>query len=145
MVQSKKVGVIAIVLVAVLALSSCWSADQGADIDQLNRDRAANGAAALAGDVQLMGKSQAWSDHMAATGVLEHSGGGTSMNTGGVTGWCALAENVGNGSSVAAVRQAFMNSANHRANTLGRWNLVGTGVTVRNGTYWVTETFQLSC
>lgn len=145
MVRSKKFVMAGVALAMVVALSSCWSTDQASDLDLINRDRAANGRSTLAGDQQLMAKTQAWSDHMAATGVLEHTGGGNKLDTSGVTGWCGLAENVGYGSSIAAVRAQFMGSAPHRADTLGAWDHVGTGVTLKNGTYWITELYKLSC
>lgn len=141
----RKFASMAVALVTVLALASCWSPDQDTGLSLVNRDRTANNRSALSGDVELMNKAQNWSAHMAATGVLQHTGGGNRIDTSGITGWCGLAENVGNGASVAAVRNAFMASSPHRTNTLGAWDKVGTGVVQRNGTTWVTEIYKKSC
>jgi uncharacterized protein YkwD len=133
-------------VVGVVALAGCMSANQGKVVDQINASRKANGVPAVTANDVVMGKAQAWSDHMAKTGVLEHTGGGTRVDTSGIPKWCAVGENVGQGSSTYAVHQAFLNSAPHRANMLNRhYNRVGTGVTTGRGSVWVTEIYYQAC
>jgi uncharacterized protein YkwD len=57
--------------------------------------------------------------------------------------WVWLGQNVGVGSSVAALQQAFMDSAPHRANILRRkTNLFGVGTYISQGRIWVTVNFE---
>lgn len=134
----------AIAMCAVL-LAGCLSPDQQADLDLINASRKANGKAALAAHAEAAKKAQAWSQQMARTGKLAHSGPNGSIDTTGLTGWCGLAENVGKGPSLRTIHDAFMASSGHRANILGRWNKAGTGVVKSGSTYWVTEIYVRSC
>ena len=131
--------------VCLLALAGCWSAPQGSDLDLINAYRQSRGASRLSGDQAAMDKAQAWSRHMAQTGVLEHTGGGTKVDTSGVTGWCSYYENVGYGSSVAAVHAAFLASDVHRTNMLSASHRVGTGVYQQGSNVWVTEIYLRNC
>jgi uncharacterized protein YkwD len=135
----------ALVVVAVVAATGCLSADQQNDVDLVNRERTANRLATLTVDQGAATKAQNWSAHMAATGVLEHTGGGTKLDPSGLTNWCSIGENVGKGPSIKAVHDAFMASSTHRANILGRWQRTGTGVVKKGDYYWVTEIFLRPC
>lgn len=128
-----------------VVLTGCWSAAQGDDLSLINAYRRSRSAATLTGDAAAMNKAQAWSQHMASTGVLEHTGGGNKVNTSGVTGWCGYAENVGYGPSVASVHASFVASDVHRANMLSTSHRVGTGVYQRGSTVWVTEIYLRNC
>jgi uncharacterized protein YkwD len=128
-------------LVAVVALAGCWSNNQQSDMNLINSSRKSSGLRSLNGDSLAMDKAQAWSDYMARTGVLQHTGGGSKLSTSGLGRWCAVAENVGYGSSLSQVHNAFLASGSHRANMLGNYDRVGTGVTYRNGLVWVTEIY----
>ena len=136
---------IAAVGFAALALAGCLSADQGTVTDQVNASRQDARLAALNVDNAAMAKAQAWSEHMASTGVLEHSGGGTRVTTTGLTNWCAVGENVGYGPSLDRIHAAFMASPPHKANILGKYDRVGTGVAKKGDVYWVTHVFIRSC
>lgn len=136
---------IAAAAVAVLALAGCLSADQTTVSDQVNRSRKDVRLAALASDSAAMSKAQAWSESMARTGKLEHSGGGSKVSTTGLTKWCSVGENVGYGPSLDRIHAAFMASAPHKANILGRYDRVGVGVAKKGSTYWVTHVFIRSC
>ena len=138
---------VAAAAVAAIALSACLSvsASQNEDISLINQARTANKVRTLVGQQAAANKAQAWSAHMARTGVLEHTGGGTKVDPKPLTGWCAYGENVGYGPSVAAVHQAFLNSPPHKANMLGKFNAVGTGVTLKGRTVWVTEIYLRTC
>jgi uncharacterized protein YkwD len=57
--------------------------------------------------------------------------------------WVWLGQNVGVGSSVASLQQAFMDSPPHRANILRRKaNLFGVGTYISYGRIWVTVNFE---
>lgn len=130
-----------------MALAACLSltSAQSQELSLVATARKTNRSAALSSDAKAMAKAQAWSAHMARTGVLEHTGGGTRVDPTGVTGWCGYGENVGYGSSVASVHQAFLASPPHRANMLGRWNRIGVGVATKGRTVWVTEIYLRNC
>lgn len=132
-------------VVGALLLSACWSSNQQKDLDFVNQARRANGRAYANGDDALMQRAQAWAQHMASTGVLEHSGGGGTVSTRGISNWCGAAENVGYGSSTLAVHNAFLASSGHRANMLGNYDRVGTGVVRVGTTVWVAEVYVRSC
>ena len=130
---------------AALILSSCWSSNQQKDLDYINQARASNGKPAINADDALMARAQAWAQHMADTGVLQHSGGGGNISTSGIDNWCGVAENVGYASSTWAVNQAFLGSPGHRANMLGNYDRVGTGVVRVGNVVWVAEVYVRSC
>ena len=136
---------IASVAVAAVTLAGCLRADQTTVTDQINAARKDARLAALNVDQAAMDKAQAWSEHMARTGVLEHTGGGSSVDPSGLTKWCSVGENVGYGSSVAQVHDAFMASPPHKAHILGSYDRIGTGVYKSGSRYWVTEIFIRSC
>ncbi|MCU1357930.1 MAG: hypothetical protein JWM89_3348 [Acidimicrobiales bacterium] len=143
----RRLPTVAAAAVAAIVLSACLnvSASQKEDITLINQARSAAKARAVAGQQAAANKAQAWSAHMARTGVLEHTGGGTKVDPKPLTGWCAYGENVGYGPSVAAVHQAFLKSPPHKANMLGNFNAVGTGVTLKGSTVWVAEIYLRTC
>src|SRR5207249_6003284 len=56
--------------------------------------------------------------------------------------WWAAGENVGMGPSCSSIQDAFMSSPGHKANILDRdYNQVGVGVSVKDGTIYVTVDF----
>ena len=60
-----------------------------------------------------------------------------------VTNWVELGENVGVGSTVTSLHQAFMNSTAHRANIVrSTYRYVGVGVVRKDGRMWVTVIFE---
>jgi uncharacterized protein YkwD len=132
-------------LVATFALSACLSQGQTQDMSLINKERSANRLATVTAHQAAMSKAQAWSERMARTGVLEHTGGGSKVDPKPLTGWCSYGENVGYGSSVQAVHDAFMRSAAHKANMLGKFNVVGTGVVTKGTKVWVTEIYLKTC
>lgn len=132
----RRISVLAIA-VAALMLAGCLN-DQGVrSFDLVNADRGANGLGELANDFDLNAIAQEWSDHMAATGNLAHSG--VDIPAGSTR----VAENVGYASSVDRVHQLFMGSSGHRDNILNRGvTRVGIGATVdADGTVWITQIF----
>ena len=140
----RAVGIVAIVATA-LFLTGCLSSYQTTDADLVNGARKTNRLSALSIDSKAASKAQAWSSHMASTGRLEHTGGGSKLDTTGVSGWCGYAENVGKGPSIEGIHKAFLASPAHKANILSRSHRLGTGVVKKGSTYWVTEIFLRNC
>src|SRR5207245_3001188 len=105
------VAALALVVVTAL-LTSCLSNNQAKTLNQLNTDRYHNGVRSLSPLSQSVSKAQAWADHLAAIGYLQHTylPGSYSVR------WCGLGENVGYGPDTASVERAFMGSAEHRGN-----------------------------
>ena len=135
----------AAVVAFALLLTSCFTVNQTKVVSQINSSRRAAGRSGVVADQAATSKAQRWAQHMASTGRLEHSGGGSRLDPSGLPRWCAVAENVGKGSDTIAVHAAFMRSSAHRANILGGYNRVGTGVVRKNGTVWVVHIFYRSC
>jgi uncharacterized protein YkwD len=105
----------------------------------INQSRGSYGRGGLPMNRQLTDKAQAWAERLARQGYLSHS----DLRAGAPSGWRALAENVGTGSSITQVHQAFMNSSGHRSNILGTFNSMGTGYAVGHGRVWVVHEFML--
>ena len=137
------VGVIAAGVLAVSVLAGCISNDQASAENLLNSDRMANRLTALPDFAPSSTKAQAWAQRMANNNGLSHSN--LTDGYGGVN-WCNLGENVGMGPSLAAIEQAFMGSAPHRANILNSvYDNLGTGVVLKGSTYYVVQEFVNVC
>lgn len=133
---------VALVLAAALSLlaASCVSADQTTVFNQVNNSRTSRGVRSLGANQWLSDFAQDWAEWMAATCTLGHSRNYASANP---YRWRSLAENVGRGSSLTAVHNAFMNSTSHRNNILNpNFNYAGTGVATGCGNYWVVHEFM---
>lgn len=110
--------------------------------DEMNRDRRAYSRPNLPSHGEATRKAQAWAEKLARDGRLSHS----NLTSGITDRWCALGENVGVGSSVAAIQDAYMRSSGHRANVLSRtWNAVGTGFAKKNGRVYTVQVFIKTC
>jgi uncharacterized protein YkwD len=107
---------------------------------QINQTRSANGRAGLPMNRTLASKAQNWAQYLASIGRLVHS----NLASGVPSGWEALAENVGYGPNLGVVHQAFLGSSGHRANILGPYNSVGTGVAWRGSLVYVVHVFMRS-
>ena len=60
--------------------------------------------------------------------------------------WCSIGENVGYGPSVAAIEDAYMASAGHRANILNtKWNGVGVGYAKNGNRIFTVQVFIKTC
>jgi len=141
----RSTAVAALAVGGALVLAGCLSPPQTNDINLVNAFRKTQRSSVLTADIAASSKAQAWSQHMAGTQVLEHTGGGTKVDTRGVTGWCGYYENVGYGSSVEDVHSRFLASPPHRANMLSPSNRVGTGVYQSGNRVWVTEIYLRNC
>jgi len=135
----------AAMLGAIVVLAGCLTANQTKMVDLVNSSRRSSGLGALSANQQTTTKAQNWAAHMARTGVVEHTGGNSRIDTSGIPKWCSVGENVGMASSIDALHAAWMRSANHKANILGKFNRVGTGV-VRKGNYvYGVQIFYRAC
>jgi uncharacterized protein YkwD len=120
---------------------------------QLNQQRAANGKLAPLSVSPLLTASAEWKSlDMSEYQYFDHSDpappvardAGQRMADCGYTYNTAIGENIAEGwPSVAAVVDAWMNSAGHRANILnGSFTVIGVGVAMdANGQYWWTTDF----
>ena len=124
--------------VVAIAKRPLFSTEQRRIGELVNDSRRGAGRSVLTLHRQLTTKAQAWAERLARTGRLEHS----SLPAGVPAGWTGLAENVGNGSTIAVVHTAFMNSSGHRTNILGPYNFIGTGYAEGRGRAWIVHVFM---
>jgi uncharacterized protein YkwD len=142
--SKKLVRVAGLALAAVLLLSGCLSNGQSTVQNEMNADRTAHGLRALPTHSQLNAKAQAWAEKLARDGRLSHS----NLASGAPSCWRSLGENVGYGSSAAAVQDAYMRSAGHRANVLSQkhaWNYVGVGYATAGNRVYTVQVFMKGC
>ena len=139
---ARRSGVVAGILAAALLLGACMSPAQSKVQSELNADRRAQGLSSLSIQADAQAKAQAWAENLARQNRLYHS----TLSSGIRTRWCSLGENVGYGSSVAQIEDAYMASPGHRANiTSTKWNGVGVGH-AKNGTRTYTvQVFIKTC
>lgn len=104
-------------------------------------DRKPRGLRPLAINESASNLARSHSAAMARSGRLYHSS--LSYLGSKISGWSTLGENVGVGTSLRTLNQAFMNSPTHRSNILCRcFRQIGVGVVRdRRGYYWVTHIF----
>ena len=92
-------------------------------------------------DPELSKVAKVHTREMARKNSLFHSTSTQLRNR--ITNWSTLGENVGVGSGVASLHDAFMNSAAHRSNImLPEYRHVGVGVIKKDGRMWVTVIFE---
>ncbi|MGP2441117.1 CAP domain-containing protein [Streptomyces sp. JW3] len=113
----------------------------------VNEERAAAGCSPVTENAQLTRAADDYSDVMAASGVMSHTGpdGSTMASRVEAAGylWSALGENIARGQAdAAAVMEAWMNSSGHRANILNcAFAEIGIGVHAGDGGPWWTQDF----
>ena len=122
-----------------LAIPAAHADDLGNFLGQVNALRAAHGLAPLTVDPTLDNDAQAWTEHIASTGVLEDDPQ-LAAQVGG--GWTRLGENTAYGSAYDLLFNALVNSPPHLANMLGTYTLTGVGEVVTSQFTWVTEIFE---
>jgi len=138
--RTRRIGAVAaLALVVGLLLGAC-TPEAYRTGDLINGSRAQAGLAPLEFNSMLHFKAQAWADQLNRQGRLSHS----NLTDGNwSTTWSRLGENVGFAWSLEQAHNAFMNSAPHRANILGAYNKVGTGVVQGgDGRLWVVHEFM---
>lgn len=113
----------------------------------VNKERAAAGCGPLATNAKLSTAARTYSDTMARSGVMSHTGPDGSTMAGRVEAagyqWSRLGENIARGQADAdAVMNAWMNSSGHRANILNcDFREIGIGVHKGDGGPWWTQDF----
>lgn len=122
---------------AVTAVRAAASA-QAEAATLVNNSRTNRGLRALRINATLNAKAQQWSAYLAKIGYLKHS----NLASGVPSNWRALAENVGNGSSIRSVHAAFGRSSVHLGNILGNYTHLGTGVTFKGSRVYVVQVFM---
>ena len=136
-------GAAAVLVTAVLLLSACFGTPgQEEAFYALNNDRAAHGMGPVIPHGELIEKAQGWADKLAGDGRLSHS----NLSAGVPSCWQSLGENVGYGSSIGGVQDAFMNSQAHKDNVLnGGYRYAGTGVAYNGSRVYVVQVFMQGC
>lgn len=104
--------------------------DEADFVKRINALRTSQGVSRLTVNANLTDKARKWAGKMAAQDRIWHSNlaGGVTAN------WQKLGENVGMGSSVAALNEAFVKSPRHYDNLVDpAFRFVGLGVVTVNG------------
>jgi hypothetical protein len=137
---------ITVLLTTVLVVSFVGPAASAASYESealalLNEARAGAGLAPVAMSSDLTDDALAWSQHMQGTQTLSHNPNLSAV----AADWDKLGENVGVGTSVESLHQAFMDSSSHRGNILGDYNYVGIAVVEETASkLWITFVFMKS-
>ncbi|WCD84130.1 hypothetical protein KPP03845_100450 [Streptomyces xanthophaeus] len=120
---------------------------ESAVLSLVNKERKAAGCDPLTANAKLSAAARAYSDTMARSGVMSHTGPDGSTMTSRVEAagyaWSRLGENIARGQSDAdAVMNAWMNSSGHRANILNcDFREIGVGLHKGDGGPWWTQNF----
>ena len=104
---------------------------------RINRIRRSHGLNSLQFDKQLGVVGRKHARRLADAGSVWHDDIASK-----VTRWRSLGQNTGKGPGCRKLTRAFMHSAGHRANYLGRWRHVGVGVVTRHGAVYVQQVFE---
>ncbi|MGW7465088.1 CAP domain-containing protein [Streptomyces xantholiticus] len=113
----------------------------------VNKERASAGCSPVTANAELTRAADDYSDVMARSGVMSHTGPDGSTMTTRVEAagyeWSTLGENIARGQADAAsVMQSWMNSPGHRANILNcSFKELGVGVHFGDGGPWWTQNF----
>lgn len=135
-------GAVIALTATVSLLGACLSPARDQVRSELNADRYAYRRGSLPAQADAQAKAQAWAEKLARENRVYHS----TLSAGIRTRWCSLGENVGYGSSVPAVEDAYMASAGHRANILGTaWNGVGVGYAKNGNRVFTVQVFIRTC
>ncbi len=130
-----------VLVIGVMAPAASAGSLENEALSLLNGERAAAGLAPVSLHADLNDDALGWSQHMMAAGSLSHNPNLASVTTG----WDKLGENVGLGTSIPALHDAFMNSAGHRGNVLGDYDYVGIAVVEETSSkLWITVVFMKS-
>lgn len=111
-------------------------------VARVNSERAARGLPLLSVDSQLRDVARGWAQQMADAGGISHN---PNLAAQAPARWTRLGENVGRGSEVESLHQAFVASPAHLANIVDpQWETVGIGVIEQGGYIWVVEQFMFA-
>jgi uncharacterized protein YkwD len=121
----------------------CWE-HKGAErlfAKKMNLARSTRNTGSLRLDPELSKVARRHTREMTRANSLHHTP--SDLFTRRVTNWVVLGENVGVGSTVESLHQAFMNSPTHKENILlGSFQHVGVGTRREHGKLWVTVVFE---
>ena len=139
LIAAALVGVIVVVALPASPAAASSSSDEGTLVSLTNGERSSRGIRRLSSRSDLNAIAERHSRDMASHRRIYHD----SNLPYEVSGWRALGENVGRGSSARSVHRAFMSSSVHRAHILGtRYNQIGIGAVRGSDNYlYVTEVF----
>ncbi|MET9596157.1 CAP domain-containing protein [Streptomyces sp. NPDC006459] len=127
--------------------SGSGSSSESAVLALVNKERSAAGCGPVTMNAKLSAAARGYSDTMARSGVMSHTGpDGSTMTTrveAAGYAWSRLGENIARGQSDAdAVMKAWMNSSGHRANILNcDFKEIGIGFHKGDGGPWWTQNF----
>src|SRR5687767_13671256 len=139
MARRRWVLAVATMLVTVAPWWPASAADTTTLLDRLNALRAERGLRPLHPAADLEAVAARHATAMADTNELAHNPSLAEQ----VGNWRILGENVGVGSTVDAIHDAFVASPRHLANLVeSRYVDVGLGVVARDGRLWVVEVFR---
>lgn len=102
-----------------------------------NLERADHGVAPLRWNPSLRDIARRHAQRMAQRSSLHHNPNLRRE----VMPYRMLGENVGVGSSMALIHQAFMDSEGHRRNLLARYSIAGFGAAIVGDEIWITQVF----
>jgi hypothetical protein len=142
--KSRLLSVLLAVALATVGIGVSATADSGSEqafLSAINSTRSSAGLPPLKMDGGLQSHARKHSSDMSAAGEIYHSSNGELQAAAG-GGWDKLGENVGRGGTVSSLHQAFLDSASHRANIHGDYNLVGIGTDTADGVLYVTVVFM---
>ena len=128
---------------AAIGDNQCWNfaASEKGFKNKMNAARIGRGLTKLSLDPELSKAARVHTNEMIKRDTLYHTSSTDLRNR--VTNWVVLGENVGVGSTVDSLHEAFMNSTAHRDNILyATYRHVGVGVKKANGRMWVTVIFE---
>jgi len=128
-------------VIGVAAPSAIAGSHENEALALLNSERAAAGLAPVVMNSDLTDDAFAWSEQMMVAGNLSHNPNLSAV----AADWDKLGENVGVGTSIASLHDAFMNSSSHRGNILGDYDSVGIAVVAETSSkLWITVVFMKS-
>ena len=130
-----------VLAVAVAAPAANAGSHESDSLALLNAERRAAGLAPLSMHSDLTDDALAWTLHMQNQGSLSHNPNLAAVSAN----WEKLGENVGLGTSIASLHDAFMASSGHRGNILGDFDSVGIAVVEETPSkLWITVVFMKS-
>lgn len=140
--RRRLVFVAAAIASVLLLLTACLNTGQQQVLNEMNADRRQSGRTMLNVQADAQSKAQAWATKLARENRIYHS----TLSSGIRVRWCKLGENVGYGSSVAGIQNAYMASSGHRANILSTsWNGVGVGYARNGNRIFTVQVFIRTC
>jgi hypothetical protein len=143
--KSRFISVLLAVALTTVGMGVSAVADSGSDqafLSAINSTRSSAGLPALKMDGGLQSHARKHASDMVAADKIYHSSNSELQAAAG-GGWDKLGENVGRGGTVSSLHKAFLDSASHRANIHGDYNLVGIGTdTAEDGRLYVTVVFM---